>query len=168
LVLTGFVSATAPTAGLADTATTGIQDLLPDGAYGTDLKRSLETGDFDFAALRTLYAADPDFKGRSQLSDKAIEDLIASHTGTPAHVWTEDDVSRAILADFPLLETHHAAHEYFKVSQIPNAAKMVASHAEFYRSILDAILATRRDGPEGPVFSVLERVAFNRLHILRP
>ena|GEM_PF-2297803 len=115
----------------------------------------MEAGDYDFAALRTLYAADPNFKGRSQLSDRAIEGLIASQTGTPARVWTEDDVSRAILADFPLLETHHAAHEYFKVSQVPNAAKMVASHKVFYRSILDAILATRRDGPEGPVFSVL-------------
>ena len=127
-------------------ASAQLTDLLPEGAYGTALGTALQTGAFDFAALRASYAADPAYTGRSRLRD---------HDPASSPKWTEDDVLRAIFADFPLLDTHMAAFDHYRTAPLPNAGDLTDAHAMFYRDILEVILATRREGPDGPVFTVL-------------
>jgi hypothetical protein len=143
---------------LAPVRTAAQQDLsavMPQGAYGAALAAALLSGDFDFAALRALYAADPAFTGRSRLADWEIEAMLADQAGTPPPEWSEEEVLRAIFADFPLLETQVSAFRLFTGSSDPNAAQRAEFHAVFYRGLLDSILATRQDGPQGPVYKVL-------------
>lgn len=156
LALRGLLTALMlPCGALAQTGTAGPTDLLPQGAYGAELHRALSTGEIDFAALRAAYAADPAYYGRSRLADRNAEALVAGQAGSAVPDWSGDNVLRSILADFPLLDTQLAAFSHFKTSGAPNADRMMASHARFYQGLMTAILATRRDGPEGPVFTVL-------------
>lgn len=135
----------------------GLRDLMPPGAYGDRLFAMFDAGPdaVDLAGLRAVYAADAAFDGRSRLAERDAERMLAEAEGRPAPVWTEEDVLRAIFADFPLLETQMAAFDHFGTSDAPNAPALREHHAAFFRQIIESILATERQGEGGPVYSVL-------------
>lgn len=133
------------------------KDLFPQGPYGEALRDQIARplDGIDFAALRTIYASDPDYDGRSQLYEAVALALSSSPDGRPLAAWTEEAVLRAIFADFPLLETHYAAVRHFDAAGTEDAASIADSHRYIYGAILDAILATRQPGSRGPVYVVL-------------
>lgn len=139
----------------AATAQTGSRP--PDNAYGAALTAALRSDprNIDFAALRAVYAASEGYTGRSELGEFDKEAFAARMLGHPVPVLDETGVNRALLADFPLAETQFAAFLHVKKTDPGNTTRL-AMHSMWFLAILEVILATRRETPEGhPVFAVL-------------
>lgn len=132
-------------------------DHWPDNAYGAALQQAMtpDPRKIDFAALRKVYAASDHYTGRSALDEHALNAFAAEQLGKTAVDWTEAEVNRAFLADFPLAETQYAAFLHVKDTS-PADENRLAMHAIWYRGIVAAILATHRTDAEGsPVYTVL-------------
>ena len=133
--------------------------LMPAGDYGHALAAALQLApdEIDYAALRSVYAADPGFTGRSRLTDRTAEEFLNRESAEPSIAWTEDDVMRAIFADFPLLDTQIAAYGHYKTAPLPqeNRDRMMGFHSAFYRGIRDSILASERQTDGVRTFAVL-------------
>lgn len=132
------------------------QSLIPEGAYGEALRAAFD-GDprsVDFAALRAVYAASDGYTGRSRLGEREKEAFAARALGLPVKEWTERDVRSAFLADFPMAETQFAGLMHARETK-PDDRKRQALHALWYRGVIEAILATRREYEDGPAFAVL-------------
>lgn len=140
------------TLGLASPAAAEqLADLVPQTAYGRQLLRELGRAPgeaADYAGLRAAYAADPGYTGQSRLAENvALGDTIPRQD-PPA----EADFLRLLFADFPLMQTQLAAAAHYLDAKDDGMARY---HIHVYRGLLDAVLATRRDTPQGPVYKVL-------------
>lgn len=125
------------------------------GHYREILTEGLRSDRIDFVALREAYARDPSYDGSSRLWEMFAERMMADQMGTLPPEWTNDEVTAAIIEDFPLLETHYAAFMYYRSLSDPAAVGLVDGAAGMFQDLMKVVLATERPGPEGPIYTVL-------------
>jgi hypothetical protein len=93
----------------------------------------------DYAELRRLYAASPATDGMSDMP--RLRAATTQEGGVPA---TREAVAAAIAADFPLLETHYNAYQYFDWMGGPDAEAKKSQHFDHYFGLMKAILESER------------------------
>ena len=112
-------------------------------------------GQGDYGALRAAYAASPGYSGRSAMSNLRAGAMLAEQETGVATVITKDDVMKASVADFPLMETHHLAYAWYDASDHSSREAMMTYHGVHWRGLRDVILAGERKVQGMRTFTVL-------------